>query len=171
MTTARFTPVATADDQAALARMANDIWHEYWPALIGEAQTDYMVDRFQSLEAIQTDMAENGYEYWFVEDADGNALGYTGGHVEADTNRFFISKIYLAASARGKHLCSQTVRFYDELCRERGLAAMYLTVNKHNELGVRAYTGNGFRVIESVVTDIGDGFVMDDYIMERPVSA
>ena len=47
---------------------------------------------------------------------------------------------------------------------------MYLTVNKHNELGVRAYNGTGFEVIDAVETDIGEGFIMDDYIMERPVA-
>ena len=46
---------------------------------------------------------------------------------------------------------------------------MYLTVNKHNELAIRAYRGTGFDVIDSVETDIGEGFVMDDYIMEKQV--
>ena len=46
---------------------------------------------------------------------------------------------------------------------------MYLTVNKGNDLGVRAYRGNGFSVIDAVETDIGQGFIMDDYIMEKCV--
>ena len=37
----RFVPVETAEDQEALAKLADEIWHEYWPALIGAAQTDY----------------------------------------------------------------------------------------------------------------------------------
>ena len=44
---------------------------------------------------------------------------------------------------------------------------MYLTVNKYNELGVRAYQGKGFETIDAVETDIGHGFIMDDFIMER----
>ena len=48
----------------------------------------------------------------------------------------------------------------------RGFEAMYLTVNKYNELGIRAYEGTGFETIDSVETDIGGGFIMDDYIME-----
>ena len=53
---------------------------------------------------------------------------------------------------------------------ERGLRAMYLTVNKGNELGIRAYKGTGFETIDAVRTDIGSGFVMDDYIMEKRVA-
>lgn len=170
-----FEPVETQTQQEELAHLAGAIWHEYWPALIGEAQTDYMVEQFQSLPAIRRDMAENDYEYWFVRatDDDGTTrtVGYTGGHVEPETNRFFISKIYLLAEERGRHFASAVVSFYENLCRERGLVAMYLTVNKGNELGIRAYRGKGFETIDAVETEIGEDFVMDDYIMEKRVES
>ena len=140
-----------------------------------------MVAKFQSLEAIKAGIAQQGYRYWFIcsedEQTDSPDLrsklgivGYTGGYTEEETSRFFISKIYLLASQRGKGLCSKTIAFYNQLCLEENLRAMYLTVNKYNELGIRAYKGKGFQVIDAVVTDIGSGFVMDDYIMERPVA-
>ncbi|RNL49059.1 GNAT family N-acetyltransferase [Paraeggerthella hongkongensis] len=165
-----FAPVSSDEDRARLADLADEIWHEYWPALIGPEQTDYMVENFQSLEAIERDMAEHAYEYWFLRaEDDGRIVGYTGGHAEPETNRYFISKIYLRAEERGKGFASQAIAFYDQLARERGLDALYLTVNKHNELGVRAYLGKGFEIIDAVETDIGNGFVMDDYIMELAV--
>ena len=175
--TVSFKPVSTEQQQEQLAAMADEIWHEYWPAIIGRAQTDYMVQKFQSLEAIQRDMAEHGYQYWFMEDAEADAqasgagriVGYTGGRIDEETNRFFISKIYLYQHARGHGYARKTVEFYDALCRERGLHAMYLTVNKGNDLALRAYVGTGFEIIAAVVNDIGEGFVMDDYIMERCV--
>lgn len=190
-----FQPVKSAEDTEQLADLANEIWHEYWPALIGKAQTDYMVEQFQSLSAIKRDMTEHAYEYWFVvaQEEDGRSdantgenenagkneadaeraasriVGYTGGHVEPETNRFFISKIYLRAEERGKGFASQTIRFYEDLCRTRNLHAAYLTVNKHNDLGIRAYRAKGFETIDAVETDIGNGFIMNDYIMELQV--
>ena len=166
---ARFEPVGEgAVDE--LAELARTIWQEYWPALIGHDQTAYMIDRFQSRAAIERDMRDHAYEYWFVRAADDRrVVGYTGGHVEPQTNRFFISKIYLLPEERGKHFASAVVRFYERLCCERGLSAMYLTVNKGNTLGIRAYEGNGFTTIDAVQTDIGSGFIMDDYIMEKRV--
>lgn len=157
-------------DIDALAELAGAIWREFWTGRLGRAQTEYMIERFQSRAAIERDMREHAYEYWFVRAADdGRVVGYTGGCAEPETGRFFISKIYLSAAERGRHFASAIVRFYDELCRERGLSAMYLTVNKGNEFGIRAYEGNGFTTVDAAVTDIGAGFVMDDYIMERPV--
>lgn len=165
-----FDPVQTEHDRAQLAELADEIWHEYWPALIGAAQTDYMVENFQSLDAIERDVREHAYEYWLLRDEDDDRIaGYTGGHAEPETNRYFISKIYLRAEERGKGLASKAVAFYEDLCRERGFDAMYLTVNKHNDLAIRAYLAKGFVTIDAVETDIGNGFVMDDYIMEKRV--
>ena len=76
-------------------------------------------------------------------------------------------QVYLQAEERGKGFASQAIAFYERLCHERGLEAMYLTVNKHNDLGIRAYLGKGFETIDAVETDIGNGFVMDDFIMEK----
>ena len=173
-----FLPVRV-EDQELLAGLAGEIWGEYWPERIGQAQTDYMIEQFQSLEAIQCQMASENYEYWFLvvdpsqsdspwKAPDGRAIvGFTGGHEEPQTNRYFISKIYLLASERGKHYASRVIQFYTALCVQRDLRAMYLTVNKYNEMGVRCYEAKGFKTIESVQTDIGQGFIMDDYIMEK----
>ena len=163
----RFVAVETDEDQEKLAKLADEIWHVYWPAIIGDAQTDYLVEKFHSLEAIKRDMAEHAYEYWFVVDEAGKTVGYTGGCEEPETSRYFISKIYLLAEERGKHYASQIIGFYTDLCRSRDLHSMYLTVNKQNDLGIRAYYGKGFVTIESVKNDIGNGFAMDDYVMEK----
>ena len=165
-----FVDVKTKEQKQTLAKIASEIWNEYWPALIGQAQTDYMVENFQSLNAIERDMANNNYEYWLLRNGEGEIVGYTGGHNETETSRFFISKIYLYKQQRGKHYASEVINFYTKLCKARNLSAMYLTVNKQNELGIRAYKGKGFDVIDSVETSIGSGFIMDDYIMKRKVS-
>lgn len=182
-------PVHGSKNIAQLAQMAHDIWFEYWPQFIGEDQTRYMVEQFQSPEVLERDIVENGYDYFFVLDDAGKTVGYVGvlqeyfadcpddpraeAHGTAITSlygdRLFISKIYLYAEERGKHYASQIIAWLDDFARKNGLEGMYLTVNKGNELGIRAYKGNGFDIIESVEADIGEGFVMDDYIMTRAI--
>ena len=168
-----FVPVKSTVDQEYLARIAGEIWRGYWPAIIGEEQTEYMIEKFQSFEAIKRCMAKEDYEYWFLvateDDDDGlekSIVGFTGGRSEPKTNRFFISKVYLFPEARGHGYARRVMEFYEDLCFARGHEAMYLTVNKHNDLGIRAYDGIGFETIDSVETDIGSGFIMDDYVME-----
>ncbi len=179
----RFNPVTTEADIEHLAAMAADIWGEYWPPIIGQDQTDYMVRLFQSPEAIARDMRDAGYRSWIIVDEDGREVGYTTCATEEGTSinhsaeaakrwqrRLFISKVYLYADERGKHYASRIIEFYEELCRNEATPAMYLTVNRDNELGVRAYKGRGFEVIEKADNPIGEGFAMTDYIMAKEVS-
>ena len=163
-----FKPVSTDDEIALLAHMADEIWHEYWPGMLSYAQVDYMVDAFQSIPVITDDIREKGYEYWLLEN-DRRLVGYTGVLAETDHARLFISKIYLFDSERGKGFASEVIAFLERLCHERGLESMYLVVNKYNDLAKRAYLAKGFVIAESVVKSIGQGFVMDDFIMAKKV--
>ena len=184
-----FKLVETDEDIALAARTADEIWHEYWPALIGQGQTDYMVDTMQSEPAIANDIREVGYRYWMLYDEAGTLVGYTSSLAEDFSSspdspeaakhgaeiskralkRLFISKIYLYAQERGKHYASRVIEFYEQLCRDEGLEAMYLTVNRGNDLGIRAYLGRGFETIEEVDAPIGNGYVMNDHIMCKMV--
>jgi GNAT superfamily N-acetyltransferase len=187
--TLQFQPIVKDEDIQAIAQMAHDIWFEYWPALIGREQTEYMVANMQSRDAISRDIREVGYRYWFLVDDDGKRVGYTcalgedfsacpdapeaskhGAEItKRATKRLFISKIYLYAEERGKHYASRVIEFYERLCRDEGRTAMYLTVNRGNDLATRAYLGRGFETIEVLDADIGEGFVMNDYIMCKMV--
>ncbi|MEG2864298.1 MAG: GNAT family N-acetyltransferase [Eggerthellaceae bacterium] len=163
-------PLTTDEDLHAVADMASEIWHEYWPAILSKEQIDYMVKHLQSFQPIAHDVRQAGYRYWFIIDEAGRRVGYTAAQTQRETQRLFISKIYLYQEERGKHYASAVLNFYEELGRTEGLKALYLTVNKHNELGCRAYTGHGFTTIDSVQTDIGHGFIMDDFIMEKQIA-
>ena len=55
--------------------------------------------------------------------------------------------------------------------RSQGLHSVYLTVNKYNTGSIEVYRHLGFEIADSAVTDIGNGYVMDDYIMQRELPA
>lgn len=188
--TLRYAPVNDDHTISILADLADEIWHEYWPALIGPDQTDYMVEQFQSVPALKHDIYELNYLYYLIYDETNTLVGYTGGCDERfeddplgneackhgcaiaqrSTKRFFISKIYLRREERGKHYASRIIEFWENHARMSGLDTLYLTVNKGNDLGVRAYLGRGFETIEALAAEIGEGFVMDDYIMAKAVT-
>ena len=58
----------------------------------------------------------------------------------------------------------------EAIARERGFATLVLGVNKMNTQAIAAYRKHGFAIRESVVTDIGGGFMMDDYVMVKLLS-
>lgn len=143
----------------SLAQLASEIWHEYWPCILSEEQINYMVEKFQSEEAIENQIEKEYYTYFYIE-VDGKVVGYIG--VCDKVSLLMISKFYIKKEYRHKG--------YGKLAMDKmknlGYNKFLLTVNRHNQKAIDAYLKYGFKTIEEKVTDIGSGFVMDDYIME-----
>lgn len=147
-------------DIKELASLASSIWHEYWTCLLSPEQIDYMVENFQSEKAIKEQIENENYTYYFIKSDNENA-GYFG--ISDKGNFLFLSKIYIRKEFRHKGIGTKAFNKIKELALGKPIR---LTVNKHNTNSINAYKKWGFKTIDAVVTDIGSGFVMDDYIME-----
>jgi diamine N-acetyltransferase len=163
----RFVPATTPAQLDAIARLAREIWYEYYVPLIGRAQVDYMVSKFQSSAAMAQQLHE-GYEY-FMTERDGQCIGYCAVQPQPEEGSLFLSKLYLKSDARGAGTGRVCMEFIEQLARRRGLKQLWLTVNKGNP-AVRAYERLGFRIAADLVMDIGGGFVMDDFRMEKQLA-
>lgn len=164
----RLLPVTTASQIIDVARMAHEVWNEHYVPLIGQAQVDYMVAKFQSVEAMQLQI-DSGYEYFQIQQS-GGIVGYAAIRHDMADARVFISKLYVLAAHRKSGAGRKTLDVIEQIARDRAATHLWLTVNKGNP-SVRAYERLGFQIAESLVVDIGGGFVMDDYKMERLVTA
>lgn len=149
-----------------LAGIADEVWHQHFSTILTLEQIDYMVDKFQSVKAMTEQMKSSGYEYYFVV-VDGITVGYTG--IRPEEGKLFLSKLYILKQYRGNQYASHVFEFLKEICKERGLHAIWLTVNRHNYDTIHIYEKKGFQTIRTQVSDIGNGFVMDDYVMELPL--
>lgn len=158
-----FVKVSTAEDISALARLTDEVWHEYFPCILSAEQIDYMVDKFQSEHAISEQLANGGYEYRVIT-ADGEKAGYVG--FVRESEKMFLSKLYLLRDYRGKKIASRALEFLKKECEKSELGAIYLTVNRHNDHTIDVYKRWGFEVVREQCADIGNGYVMDDYVME-----
>ncbi|MBR5814622.1 MAG: GNAT family N-acetyltransferase [Methanocorpusculaceae archaeon] len=154
--------VTTEEEIIQTAKTAEEVWQEYYTPLIGEAQVSYMVENFQSKSAISKQI-EEGYTYYLLKDDDG-IVGYVG--ICPKEEYLFLSKLYIRKEARGKGFASKALALVKDAAKEIGLSKIHLTVNKGNTNSIEIYRNWGFETIDSVVTDIGKGFVMDDYVME-----
>ncbi len=155
--------VRTEKDIAVVVDLADEIWREHYIPIIGQAQVDYMLEKYQSARAIKQQL-EEGVTYYIIvyKDID---IGYLSYYFKEDS--LFLSKIYVKSSGRGKGLGGKAVRFLEDEARKNSLNSISLTVNKNNSRSIEAYRKMGFKILKAIVMDIGGGFVMDDYIMEK----
>jgi len=157
--------IETRDRMQLAAALAQVIWHEHYTPIIGSLQVAYMLETFQSAEAMMRQLSE-GYRYYLLFER-GEPLGYMAIQPRADA--LFLSKLYIKAPHRDKGHAKAAVAFLSALATETGAKKIELTVNKNNLPALKAYAKLGFVISGEVVQAIGGGFVMDDYTMLKRV--
>ncbi|MCK4907812.1 MAG: GNAT family N-acetyltransferase, partial [Spirochaetes bacterium] len=146
------------------AALAKKIWNDHYVSIIGQKQVDYMLEKFQSEEAISSQI-DSGYEYYLLLN-DNIPAAYLAILPDYPHEEILISKIYVDTSARGKGLGLHLIEFVKNQSKERKIRKIRLTVNRHNSISIGWYKKRGFAVTDEVKQDIGGGFYMDDFIME-----
>jgi ribosomal protein S18 acetylase RimI-like enzyme len=153
---------ATYDDIPTLSAFASDIFVNYYTRINGIESATYMSEKFLSEEAIAA-LMDKGAIFRIAVDDD-VYKGFCEYLKEDDS--LFLSKLYVKEDYRGEGIGKLMFDDIVSYARNNSLKRVYLTINKHNTVSFEIYKHLGFTVIDSVVTDIGGGFVMDDYIME-----
>ncbi len=159
-----FEQVITKEQIKVLADTANIVWHDAFKEILTLEQIEYMIEKFQSFQALSQAIKDNGYKYYLIK-TDNNVAGYTGLHEE--NGKMFLSKLYILKEYRGKQISSKTFDFIENLAKVKNLKSVWLTVNRNNKHAIAVYKHKGFILIREQVADIGNGFVMDDFVFEK----
>ncbi len=154
--------VKNNDEIHSFYLLADKVWHEYFPCILEKEQIDYMVEMFFSKDAMDKQI-NSSYEFYFVQ-KDNENIGFIVVHPEEE--KLFLSKLYLTLENRGKGYASKMMNFVIARAKELKKKSVYLTVNKYNKHTIDVYNHCGYKTIRSEQTDIGKGYIMDDYVME-----
>lgn len=158
-----------APDFSALRALARSIWHEHYASVISRDQIDYMLSRKYTPEDLSPYV--NGRDRWFdVLRVDGEPRGFLRCQRERATV-LKLSEIYLAKACRGQGLGQRLLRRAEDLAQAAGCTSITLYVNRRNTLAIRAYERAGYAIRRECDVDIGNGYVMNDYLMEKLLPA
>lgn len=156
---------ATTDELSNIQELAETTWNACYPGIITAGQIRYMLEQGYQPGTLRTDISERNIRYLLAREA-GTPVGF-GAHGEAQVaGEIKLHKLYVHPD---RQRCGIGARIVEHISRERrdgGFQKLILAVNKGNLQAIRAYHKYGFTHRESVVVDIGDGYVMDDYILE-----
>jgi GNAT superfamily N-acetyltransferase len=161
-----FQPVRDVDIQA-VASLAGVIWRRHYPGIISAAQIDYMLDRMYAPETIRAELCRG--VAWVKVMVGGELAGLASFGPVDDGAAMKLHKLYLLESVRGRGTGSAAIAYVAAEARKAGFNRLVLAVNKKNTGAIRAYEKNGFVIEKAVVSEFGGGFVMDDFIMVKPL--
>ena len=157
---------ATEADLPAISKLAGVIWRACYPGIITMEQIDYMLARMYSPDVLRDEIRSQGIRYDLLL-VDGRPSGFASYGPTSESGVMKLHKLYLLPEMHGRGLGSLLLQHVEREVRTGARRRLILSVNKRNARAITAYKRNGFVVAESVVTDIGNGFVMDDYVMAK----
>ena len=146
-------------------RIADDVWPKTFREILSPEQIVYMMKMMYAPEVMERELSSGvHFRAAFV---DGTAAGYTAWAPYTIPGTAKLHKVYLLQTFQGRGIGSAMLADASEQARKAGFTRLRLNVNKHNERARRAYFRNGFVDVEAVKIDIGGGFFMDDFVMEK----
>lgn len=164
----RMKPVCTirlaGESDIDLIRDLNSrVWPLTYEKILTRKQITYMMELMYSEGALQKQMRA-GHQFIIVYNT-GMPVGFAS-YSEVETGTYKLHKIYLLPNQQGKGTGRFTIEQILTDIRPKGATALQLQVNRNNKART-FYERLGFEVIREEKIDIGNGFFMDDYIMEK----
>jgi len=148
-----------------LIPLAYRIWHAHYPGIITPEQIDYMLERGYTRPVIMDEIKNKGV-IWLAIKTGETMIGFASvGPYAPHTMK--LHKLYLLPDHHGAGIGARALAEVEQIARDSAASALVLNVNRHNSKAIRAYERAGWHVAEEVVVDIGNGYVMDDYVMAK----
>jgi GNAT superfamily N-acetyltransferase len=154
---------ATPADIQTLRTLAGAIWREYYPSILSAGQIDYMLTQMYEPEVIRQEMASD--VIWQLAIHADEPVGYLSFDHDKRAETITLRKLYLQPRLHGRGIGRQLIDHVKAAATTAGARTISLRVNRSNARAIRAYEQAGFSISGSLVSDIGGGFVMDDYVM------
>ena len=154
----------TPPDVPAISALAREIWQATYPGIITQEQIDFMLEQRYGHERLYDDLEDA--DKWLDQAYQGDRrVGFA--FSELRRGEFKLDKLYIHPDVQRKGVGGQLIAHVAARAAKLGYPCVVLAVNKRNEKAINSYMKYGFTVRETIVDDIGRGYVMDDFIMEK----
>ena len=161
MTEVRLLAPHEVDAISALARV---VWQATYPALISQAQIDFMLADRYAAERIRAQLDDPRHAWWVAQHGQ-QLAGFA--HASLNGADCKLDKLYVHPDSQRQGIGRVLLATVQNWARAQHARRLWLQVNRGNTQAIAAYQKQGFRILESRIFDIGHGFVMDDHVMER----
>jgi GNAT superfamily N-acetyltransferase len=159
---------ASAADLPRIADLARLTWRRCYPGIVPEAQIEFMLQDRYAPDTMTAEVASGRLTYTLLT-VDGEPTAFAAhGSAEAPSE-LKLNQLYVHPDWQGHGLGPRLIAHVEAAARGLGRTALVLTVNRRNSRAVQTYLRQGFIVRHAADFDIGHGFVMEDYVMAKPL--
>ena len=159
----------TAADVDAVVALARRSWQQTYSGIISQEQIDFMLEQRYHPQRLLEELTMPQI-WWDEASFDGRLAGFSSCLI-TPTGNMKLDKLYVDPERQRMGIGAQLLDRVVGHALAAACETLILAVNKRNDRAIAAYRKHGFAVRESVCVAIGDGFVMDDFIMARSLAA
>ncbi len=154
-------------DLTAVQEIARITWQPTYVPLIGQEQVDYMLKTMYNPGVLLEQLSQG--HVFLIARSGMKDVGFAGYSIVDHKNRGYkLHKLYVLPGAHGTGVGKLLINEVVDQIRTAGGKSLSLNVNCNNKAKV-FYEKAGFKIKETVDLDIGNGFFMNDYVMEMPI--
>lgn len=146
--------------------LAQQIWPDTFGEILSKEQIAYMLNWMYSTETLTKQFYEG--HHFFVYEENDIPLGFMGIELFAD-HQVKIHKLYVLPDTQGKGIGRNFIDFVKNWAKDHGAHTLFLNVNRFNK-AVEFYKHIGMTISKTEDIDIGNGYLMEDYVMELKLS-
>lgn len=154
---------ASFTDIEFIQRIAEKTWPEAYEVLLGKEQLAYMLDKFYSTSALEEQMRNR--HYFFLALKDYEALGFAS-FSQVEKEIYKLQKLYVLPTEQKTGAGKALMNTVETVAKSMGAKKLQLNVNRKN-IAKSFYEKNGFIVIKNEDIDIGSGYFMNDFVMQK----
>lgn len=160
------TQVTSLQQLDVVRSLAYTIWPDAYGNILSEQQLDYMLDKIYAISALQQQQ-QNDQHFVLIEE-DGVYYGFASYQINYAEGKTKLHKIYVLPQTQGKGIGKLLLGYIEQVVVENKNHSLLLNVNRFNK-AIDFYKRQGFDVIGEENIDIGEGYLMEDYIMEKKI--
>lgn len=150
-----------------IIEIARATWPVAYDGILKADQLAYMLDTFYASDTLSDQMQQQGYSFIIARRANGEPIGFAAyAPHDDDSSTYHLHKLYVLPAAQGRKAGKTLLEFVINAAIKKGAKNLQLNVNQHN-LARKFYAKEGFHVIREEDIDIGCGYFMNDYVMEK----
>lgn len=155
---------AAPSELPVIQQLASTIWNIVYPPIISKEQISYMLEMMYSDEALEKQTSQQ-HQFLLIKEDD-QPLGFASYSPKDPGNStvFRLHKLYVLPDQHGKGLGKKLLAYIKNDVTPLGAEVLELNVNKKNP-AVGFYRKMGFVIDREMILDIGNGYVMDDFVM------
>jgi diamine N-acetyltransferase len=161
--------IATRSQLSIIKDLAYQIWPSAYGEILCEEQLDFMLDKFYDINALEKQMLEDNQVFLLIED-NLQFLGFCSYELNYEnTQNTKLHKLYVLPETQGKGVGKLLLKKIENIAFLNNNKNILLNVNRFNK-AQEFYKYQGYQNIETIDIHIGNGYLMEDYIMQKIIN-